>query len=193
MVAEFALVPVRPLAQACRRFGGVDDALRLGEQCLRGFAVEVDTLQVQAIVVFADGTVKRACHARPGHVALHLRPMFRLRLGDAVLGQVGEGLGVEGLDLGDVPGQRGVRKADHGAVQATGEMAAAELILLAGVWVNGHDAHAGDGFEQSDKDGFLALSASEQAQHAPVERGAPGPAEAVPERPLAGLADLTGA
>ena len=92
VVAEPALEPGGVLGDARRRPGGVDDAAGLGEQPLGGVAVGADALDVQIVGVLADREVHRARQAGQVHVDLHLRPVLRLGLGDALGDQLAEAL-----------------------------------------------------------------------------------------------------
>jgi hypothetical protein len=85
VVAELALVPARVVADACRRPGGADDALRLLAVQVERFFVELDALEIDLVGVLADAEVRGAVHVRPAHVHVHLVPVLRLGDLDALL------------------------------------------------------------------------------------------------------------
>ena len=92
VVAEPALEPARVLGDARRRPGGVDHAAGLGEQPLGGVAVGADPLDMQVVGVLADRDVHGAGQPGQVHVDLHLRPVLRLGLGDALGDELAEAL-----------------------------------------------------------------------------------------------------
>ena len=195
VVAEPALEPGRVLGDARRRPGGVDDAAGLGEQPLGGVAVGADPLDVQIVGVLADREVHRAGQPGQVHVDLHLRPVLRLRLGDALRDELAEALRRVGLELdararSSAPrGGRAPRASSEppkwppcastrhcrpvsGSTSST--VAPMRRRLL-------HDPR------------LLELAGLEEPQDAAREARRRRPAEVVPERALAGLADLRGA
>ena len=97
----------------------MDDAAGLREQPLGGVAVGADPLDVQIVGVLADRDVHRAGQPGQVHVDLHLRPVLRLRLGDALRDQLAEALRRVRLELDDVPGLRRLEEAERDAHRAS--------------------------------------------------------------------------
>ncbi len=91
-----------------------------------------------------------------------------------------------------MPRLGGIGQADTSAVHRSAEMAGLEAELLPGVGVVGGYRDPGIA-QQIHKGVFFALASGKQAQHAGLKAARLGPAERVPERPFAGLADLTSA
>jgi hypothetical protein len=128
------------------------------------------------------------------HVDLHLRGVLGLGERDALGDQLGEALRRMGLELDDVPGLRRFEQTEGDTVERAAEMPAMGLDaeLPPGLGIDLQHRRAG-GAQVADEPGLFQLAGLEQAQDAArVPRGR-RPAEIIPERAGAGLADQRGA
>ena len=194
VVAEPALEPARVLGDARRRPGGADDAGGLGEQPLGRVGVGADALDMQVVGVLADREVHRAGQPGQVHVDLHLRPVLRLGFGDALGDKLAEALQRVGLELQHVPGLRRLEEPERHAVERAAEVAAVRLDapLPPGLGIDLEHRRA-DAAQVLHDPRLLELPGLEEPQHPAREARRRRPAEGVPERALAGPADLRSA
>ena len=94
------------------------------------------------------------------------------------------------LELADVPGGRGLRQPDHYCVHAAAEVAGgiAQVPLPSGRGIQIQDRHA-DAAQVGDEARLGQIAGVEQPQQPAVVPGAGGPAEGIPDGPLAFGAD----
>ena len=120
--------------------------------------------------------------------------MLRFGLCHAFRDQLAEALQPVRLELDDVPGLRRFQEAERHRVERAAEVAAVRLDppLAAGLGIDLEHGRAGVP-QVADQPRLLELARLEETQDAPRERGRRRPAEVVPERAVAGLADLRSA
>ena len=181
--AEAALIPRGVRADRWRDAICQSDALASGDGSLSHVLVVPHPLGVQAVIVLADGHVKRAVDIHAVHVDLHLGEVHRLGLLHAVLDHVLKGLLGVRLELGHVPLLGGLwHAALNDAVKAARDVATKIDTRLTGLNV---DACA---LEVGNDRGLLVMSAPEQAKDAPLKLLDYSMAEGEPKPPLAVVA-----
>jgi len=84
----------------------------------------MQALLIELVGVLVDREVKGAIQPRQMHVALHLRPMLRLGLGDAVTLEREEGFLAMGFEFADMPGARRFGQPYRHSIHAAAKMPA---------------------------------------------------------------------